>query len=338
VRAPTSSLTKGAVAAGREAGLDAVGVAPARPFTRARAALEGARSIVVGARSYGGGSRRTAGARPTATVARYAQRDHYRLLAEGLEAVATHLKDAGWKARVIADDNSLVDREAAYRAGLGWYGKSANILLPERGSWFVLGSVVTNAPLTPSRGPVEDGCGSCHRCIESCPTGAIVEPGVVDARRCLAWLLQAPGVFPVEARAALGDRLYGCDECQEVCPPNLVVDRRASAGVAAGDVEADRGVDLIDLLAATDDELLARHGRWYIPDRDLRYVRRNALVVLGNVGDGRDPEVEATLRRFLTDPDELLRAHACWACVQLGRADLLALVDGDESALVLAEL
>jgi epoxyqueuosine reductase len=302
------------------------------------AALDGARSIVVGALSYGGGSRRAPSSRPTATVARYARRDHYRLLADGLGAVAAHLTAAGWKARVIADDNSLVDREAAYRAGLGWYGKSANILLPGRGSWFVLGSVVTNAPLTPSRAPVDDGCGSCHRCIDSCPTGAIVEAGVVDARRCLAWLLQAPGVFPVEARAALGDRLYGCDECQEVCPPNLVVDRRHAGDAAASDDEPDRGIDVLELLTASDEELLSRHGRWYIPDRDLRYLRRNALVVLGNVGDGRDPEVDATLRRYLADPDELLRAHACWACAQLGRTDLLALVEGDESALVLAEL
>ena len=87
----------------------------------------------------------------------------------------------------------------------------------------------------------------------------------------------------------------------------------------------DRGIDVLELLAASDEDLLSRHGRWYIPDRDLRYIRRNALVVLGNVGDGRDPEVDATLRRYLVDPDELLRAHACWACAQLGRTDLLVL-------------
>ena len=134
-------------------------------------------------------------ARPR-SVARYAQRDHYKLLGDGLRAVAAGLKAAGWKARVVVDDNALVDREAAHRAGLGWFGKSANILLPGRGSWFVLGSVVTDAPLDASNGPVDDGCGSCRRCIDSCPTGAIVAPGVVDARRCLAWLVQSPGVFP----------------------------------------------------------------------------------------------------------------------------------------------
>ena len=123
---------------------------------------------------------------------------------------------------MVADDNALVDREAAYRAGLGWYGKNANLLLPGEGSWFVLGSVVTDAPAAPPSRPrrCADGCGTCTRCLDGCPTGAIVAPGVVDARRCLAWLLQVEGAFPREHRVALGDRLYGCDDCQEVCPPN----------------------------------------------------------------------------------------------------------------------
>jgi epoxyqueuosine reductase len=358
-------LTARVLEVGREAGLDAVGVAPATPFTRARealeqrkreglhggmaftyknparstdpaAALEGARAIVVGARSYRVAATSPLPGRPTAVVARYAQRDHYKLLGDGLRAVAAELKAAGWKARVVVDDNALVDREAAYRAGLGWFGKSANILLPGRGSWFVLGSVVTDAPLDASNGPVDDGCGSCRRCIDSCPTGAIVAPGIVDARRCLAWLVQSPGVFPKDARVALGNRLYGCDECQEVCPPNIAADRRPDD---AGDHEVPApGVDVLDLLAASDETLLERHGRWYIPDREVRYLRRNALIILGNTGDGREPEVEAALRTYLAHPDDLLRAHAAWACIQLDRADLLALVAEDPSPLVHAEL
>ncbi len=354
-------LTDAVLAAGREAGLDAVGVAPATPFTRARdaiesrkreglhggmaftyknperstdpqAALDGARAIVVGARSYRIAHTPSDSTRPTAVVARYAQHDHYRLLGDGLRSVAEALKHEGWKARVVADDNALVDREAAYRAGLGWYGKSANLLLPGRGSWFVLGSVVTDAPLRASTAPVPDGCGTCSKCIEGCPTGAIVRPGVVDARRCLAWLVQSPGVFPLEARVALGNRLYGCDECQEVCPPNLVVERRDPERPAG------QGVDVIEVLSASDSVLVERHGRWYIPDRAVRYLRRNVLVVLGNTADGSDPEVEDVLRTYLTDPDELLRAHACWACRRLGLDDLLTLVADDPSPLVRAEL
>ena len=120
---------------------------------------------------------------------------------------------------MVADDNALVDREAAVRAGLGWYGKNSNVLLPGAGSWFVLGTVITDAPL-PSSSRLSDGCGPCRRCLDGCPTGAIVAPGVVDARRCLAWLVQAPGSIPEDFRPAIGDRMYGCDDCQEVCPPN----------------------------------------------------------------------------------------------------------------------
>ena len=104
----------------------------------------------------------------------------------------TYPRSAGAQARVVADDNALVDREAAVRAGIGWYGKNANVLLPGRGSWFVLGSVITDAPLPASTEPVRDGCGTCDRCITGCPTGAIVEPGVVDARRCLACRVPVP--------------------------------------------------------------------------------------------------------------------------------------------------
>jgi epoxyqueuosine reductase len=307
------------------------------------AALPGARSLVVGARGYrraaddgedhGSGAGFGASGRgpapapaPVGRVARYAWEDHYGPLRAALTQVAQALKAEGWRARVLADDNALVDREAAYRAGLGWYGKNANLLLPGQGSWFVLGSVVTDAPLVPAGARVDDGCGGCTRCLDGCPTGAIVAPGVVDARRCLAWLLQVEGPFPREHRVALGDRLYGCDDCQEVCPPNRRLDRHeaaAPAGAAAEDT-----VDLLALLAASDDELMARHGRWYVPRREARYLRRNALVVLGNVADPGDGGVAAALRRALADDDPLVRGHAAWAARRLGRADLLSALPG----------
>jgi epoxyqueuosine reductase len=252
-------------------------------------------------------------------VARYAREDHYGALREGLAAVSDRLVRDGWRTRILCDDNALVDRAAAYRAGLGWYGKSSNLLLEGRGSWFVLGSVVTDAPLPPASTVVPDGCGSCTRCIDACPTGAIVAPGVVDARRCLAWLVQADGPFPVAFRDALGDRIYGCDDCQEVCPPNRRDDRRGTAPGTAGE---EAWVDLVDLLAADDRTLLDRHGRWYVPRRQARYLRRNALVALANVGDGRSPRVEAALTAALGDDDPLVRGHAAWAAVRLGRDDL----------------
>jgi epoxyqueuosine reductase len=329
---------------GREAGLDEVGIASAEPFSVARRAIEArkaegldggmqftyrnparatdpraivadARSLVVGARHY----RRhdpPPPDRPAGRVARYARSDHYAELRGALGVVAGELRDAGWTARVVCDDNALVDRAAAHRAGIGWYGKNANVLVPGRGSWFVLGAVVTDAPLTPTAvDPVADGCGSCTRCIDACPTAAIVGPGVVDARRCLAWLVQAAGSFPLEHRRALGDRLYGCDDCQEVCPPNRTDDRHH--GIAPGEPGDEVWVSLLDLLASTDDELLARHGRWYVPGRDPRYLRRNALVVLGNVARADDVAVRGVLRSIADGDDELLAEHARWAQDQL---------------------
>ena len=337
-------------AAGLDAGLDAVGVSRAEPFldtrrhlTERKAAglhggmhftygnperatdptqvLPGARSLVVGARSYRAVTPAPPSG-PAGRVARYSWRDHYEPLRHALGAVANRLEDRGHAAVVLVDDNRLVDREAAVRAGLGWYGKNTNVLLHDHGSWFVLGSVVTDAELPAATIPVAEGCGTCTRCLPACPTGALVAPGVLDARRCLAHLLQAPGDFPLEFREALGDRLYGCDDCQEACPPNRLEDRRHPPPPAAAADEA--WVPVLELLAASDEELLARHGRWYIPRRQPRYLRRNALVVLGNVGDGADPEVEAALRKALADPDPLLRSHAAWAAHRLGRSDLVA--------------
>ena len=319
-------------ALGREAGLDAVGVAAAAVFdgtrrhlherraaglhggmnftyrnpdrsTDPRRALPGARSMIIGARRYPPPPRRYTGAR----VAAYASDDHYGDLRRALRTIARRLEASGWHTRVLVDDNALVDREAAYRAGIGWYGKNSNVLLPGQGSWFVLGAVLTDALIESDDVPVEDGCGSCSRCIDGCPTGAIVAPGVVDARRCLAWLLQATGDFPLEHREALGDRIYGCDDCQEVCPPN-----RRSARAEVTD-----GVDVVELLELDDDVLLERFGRWYIADREPRYLRRNALVVLGNTASADDPAASAAIARYCHDADPMLRSHAEWAATRV---------------------
>lgn len=344
------SLADLACEAGRAAGLDAVGIAPALPFETTRhdletrkadglhggmkftfadparstdpgRALAGARSLVVGATSY----RRARpeppdGPAPVARVARYSWHDHYAPLRHALDAVAAVLVEAGHRARVLVDSNELVDREAARQAGLGWYGKNANLLLPGHGSFFVLGSVVTDADLPPTGPPAADGCGTCTRCLPACPTGALVAPGLLDARRCLAWLLEAPGEFPREHRVALGDRLYGCDDCQEVCPPNRTEDRHRPA--PPPDPGDQAWVRVLDVLRAADTELLREFGRWYIPRRDPRYLRRNALVVLGNTADRYDHEVVAVLDRYLCDPDPLLRVHAAWAAWRLGHREL----------------
>jgi epoxyqueuosine reductase len=203
----------------------------------------------------------------------------------------------------------------------------------------VLGSVITDAPLThalPVATSVPDGCGPCQRCLTACPTGALVGAGQLDARRCLAWLLQAPGVFPAEHREALGDRIYGCDDCQTACPINRLATRQAPPPPAEPEAQAE--VDVLWLLAATDEEVMASVGRWYIPGREPRYVRRNALIVLGNSGDRSDPRVAAALRHALEDIDPIVRAHAVWAAGRLDRRDLLEAVRHDGDPLVAAEV
>ncbi|MEP7202612.1 MAG: tRNA epoxyqueuosine(34) reductase QueG [Ilumatobacteraceae bacterium] len=294
-------------------------------------AVEGAQAVLVGARSYYL-DQPPAPAGAQGRVARYAWTDHYAPLREGLRTVARQLRRDGWRAVVFADDNSIVDREVAYRAGIGWFGKNANVLLPGAGSWFVLGCIVTTAPLPPAAGPAPDGCGSCRRCIDACPTGAIIAPGVIDAGRCLAWIIQKPGVMDRRWRAAIGDRIYGCDDCQTVCPPTV----RFAAKHQAPAVDLEPWVSLIDILDANDDEVMQRWGRWYVADRDPRWVRRNALVVLGNVGRREDAAVRRCLTRYLAHDDAMLRAHAVWAARRLGLDESLPTDDTDP--LVVEEL
>lgn len=279
--------------------------------TDPRRAVAGARSVVVAARPYltdrdpappAGGAH--------ARVGRYAWADHYAALRDGLRLVAHELKAAGHRATVFADDNSIVDRAIAHRAGIGWYGKNANLLLPGAGSWFVLGCVVTTAAFEPNTRPAPDGCGTCAACIDACPTEAIVAPGVVDARRCLSWVLQKAGSIPDEFRAAIGDRIYGCDDCQDACPVSIRLGDRHTVDL---DDEVQAWVDALELLDADDDWIEARYGRWYIAERDMRWLRRNALVATGNAGDPDDVRVRATVERYRDGGDPILAEHADWA-------------------------
>lgn len=342
-------------AVGLAAGLAAVGATDAGPFERTRADLEqrkaaglnatmqftyrnpsrstdprrtmsDARCLIVGAYDY----RREPAPRPadlpTGRVAAYSAEDHYGALRAALEQIAGALRREGFKALVLADQNHLVDRAAAHRAGIGWWGKSSNLLIAGAGSMVVLGSVLTDAPLELEEAAAAgDGCRTCTKCLQGCPTGAIIAPGVVDANKCLAWLLQASGRFPAEYRELLGDRLYGCDDCQDVCPPNQTLLRKPSAAGGAG-----AWVSILELLESDDETLMARFGRWYVPQRNPDYLRRNALVVLGNIGRGDDERTAQVLAASLAHHSSVVTAHAVWAARRLNRDDLLAALDGRE--------
>jgi epoxyqueuosine reductase len=285
-------------------------------------AVRGARSVIVAARSYltdREPDHPPALAGPHARVGRYAWVDQYAPLRAGLRSVARSIRRAEHRAVAYADDNSMVDRAIAHRAGLGWFGKNANLLLPGAGSWFVLGSIVTTAEYERAEQPVDDGCGTCRRCLDGCPTGAIIAPGVIDAGRCLSWILQKPGSIPLEWRVAVHDRIYGCDDCQDVCPisvrlgPRAAIDLDDDAGAGHG-----AWVDAVALLDADDEWIIERYGHWYVADRDYRWLRRNAIVVIGNIGDPADRCVRSTLDRYRAGDDELLAEHASWA---IGRLD-----------------
>ncbi len=326
--------------------------------TTPQMSVEGARSIIVGVRSYARDvdlhldnddvdsetqhiDRDTdkTFTSSTARVARYAWADHNEGLKQSLFAVMRRLRDDGHRAVVFADDNSIVDRETAYLAGIGWYGKNANLLLPSAGSFFVIGCVVTTAEL-PIGAPIEDGCGACSRCIPACPTAAIVSPGVIDGNRCLSWLLQKPGVFDRDYRVALHDRIYGCDDCQTSCPQTVrrSVPVQISTTVSRPTLPARATIDVEWLLHADDEAVMAVCDHWYTHQRDARWIRRNALIILGNIGQPTRESVHGIIARYATHSDAMLRSHAVWAAARLGYTDVIAGARGDVDPMVKDEL
>jgi epoxyqueuosine reductase len=243
---------------------------------------------------------------------RYTWFDAYAELREKLDALGRRL---GGEYRVLVDENDHVDREAAARSGVGFYGKNTMLITRRHGSWVVLGTLVTEAELeaTP-RLPLD--CGSCTLCIEACPTGALDDPGTLDSTRCLSYWSQAPGEIPEEYRSEMGAQVYGCDICQDVCPWNRGIEkRRADEPVPAG---AEPHVSLVEWLELADDELRARYERLYFPRKDPRYLRRNALVAVGNSGSS---ELRPAVEAYAAGDDPLLREHAEWALAQLDEAD-----------------
>jgi epoxyqueuosine reductase len=239
---------------------------------------------------------------------RYTWFDAYAALRDKLDALGRRL---GGAYRVLVDANQHVDREGAARSGVGFYGKNTLLITKRHGSWVVLGTLVTDVELEPTA-PLELDCGSCTLCIDACPTGALDEPGVLDSTRCLSYWTQAPAPIPEEYREPLGDSVYGCDICQDVCPWNRGVEKRRAG--TAPPVGSEPHVSLVDWLEADAAELRARYGRLYVPRNDSRYLRRNALVALGNAGAS---EHRATLEHYAQDDDPLLREHARWALARL---------------------
>jgi epoxyqueuosine reductase len=270
------------------------------------ALLPGARTVVSAALCYYAPGPEPA--RGEGRMPRYTWRDAYAELREKLDALGSRL-EADY--RVLVDANQHVDREAAARSGVGFYGKNTMLITRRHGSWVVLGTLVTTAELEPTPKLALD-CGSCRLCIDACPTNALDEPGTLDANRCLSYWTQSKHSIPEPYRDALEDRVYGCDICQDVCPWNRGIEKRRASDPTIPGTEAT--VSLVDWLEAEDAELRMRYERLFVPRNDPRYLRRNAIVAAGNNGT---PDERTVLERYARSEDPLLREHAEWALARL---------------------
>jgi len=322
----------------QELGIDVVGTAPAEAYSgterhirerRARGLfadlkftiarpeeschperlLPGARSVVSAALCYYAPEPE----RPPGhgRLPRYTWHDAYDELRQKLDHLGRRLNCSY---RVLVDENQHVDREAAHRSGVGFYGKNTMLITRRHGSWVVLGTLVTDLELEPT--PALDlDCGECRLCIDACPTGALDEPGVLDANRCLSYWTQAPASIPETYREHLDAQVFGCDICQDVCPWNRGVERRrAETALPDG---ATPHISLLDWLTAESDELRSRYERLYVPRNDGRWLQRNALVAAGNVGG---KELSAAVAGHATGDDPMLQEHAAWAQSRIMRA------------------
>lgn len=280
-----------------------------------RLPLAGGVSAIVVALNYGG-------TEPTGPVARYARGDDYHVvmwkkLGELHGWIDDYLGRAV-RARAFVDTGPLLERDLARRAGLGWFGKNTNLLNPKLGSFFFLGALLVDLELQPDAPFEADRCGSCTRCLDACPTKAFTEPRVLDATRCISYLtIELREAIPVDLREAMGDLIYGCDICQDVCPWNVrfANDLREEAfrprPMFAGQ---DARAIALRLLSMDDEAYRAAFKGSPMKRAKRRGLARNAAVVLGNIGDSRDAEA---LRRAMGDPEPTVREHAAWALDRL---------------------
>ncbi len=249
-------------------------------------------------------------------VARYARGvDYHDLMTAGLRRLAARVADAfpGSATRPYVDTGPVLERELAGRAGLGAVGKHTNLLHPEAGSWFLLGELFTTLDLAPDA-PLADLCGSCTRCLEACPTGALPEPYRLVSDRCISyWTIEHRGPLPEAARVLVGEWVFGCDLCQEACPWNA-----APAGADHPELRLppERAeLDLAGLLRLSREEYVTRFRGSPMKRAKYEGLRRNAAVAMGNRGDAR---YAPALTEALGDDDPVVRSHAAWALERCG--------------------
>ena len=254
-----------------------------------------------------------------AAIARYARgRDYHKVLRARLQKLCDRIEvDAGrFGYRVFADSAPVMEVELAARSGIGWRGKHTLLLSREAGSWFFLGEIYTDLPLPPDAS-VDEHCGTCRKCLDACPTGAIIAPFRLDARRCISYLtIELKGPIPVELRPLIGNRVYGCDDCQLVCPWN-----RYARVTREPDFRVRNGLDdveLADLFAWTEPQFRRRLAGSAIFRIGYERWLRNLAVGLGNAPSS--PTVVQALRARADHPSALVREHVAWALARHAEA------------------
>ncbi len=274
--------------------------------------LPGARSVIVLAMNYWQGPRSASQERPGAgRIARYAWGDDYHDMIESrLRALDEFLQVYGGRQRYYVDTGPVLERDFAAEAGVGWQGKSTMLLHPQLGTWYFLAELLTTLTLEPDA-PVRHRCGTCTRCLDACPTGAIRrdQPFRLDARLCISYLtIEHKGAIPLELRPLLGDRIYGCDDCLDACPWNRFAQASREAAFQAR--PATDGVPLRDFLAMSDEDFRAAFRGSPIKRTKRRGLLRNVCVALGNIGTAADLPA---LERATAQEEELIAEHARWA-------------------------
>jgi epoxyqueuosine reductase len=277
--------------------------------------LPGAKSIVVLAMNYfqGGAAHRATPAANTGRIARYAWGDDYHdLIANKLDKIDEFLRQFGGQQKCYVDTGPILERDHAAQAGIGWHGKSTMLINEQLGTWFFLAEILTTILLPPDQ-PVPDRCGTCERCINACPTGAITGSHRLDARRCISYLtIELKGPIPLHLRPLIGDRLFGCDDCLDACPWNRFA--RASREAAFSANPSTHRMLLRDYLSLSNDEFRALFKNSPIKRVKRRGFLRNVCVALGNVGN---PSDVPALERAAADPEPLIAEHAQWAILQI---------------------
>lgn len=303
--------------------------------------LEDAQSIISLACSYLGDSADSSDTL-NGRIARYSWGDDYhRVLKKRIAdfcADLSELVDIELKLRIFVDDGPMNDRAAARRSGVGWVGKNTNILTPSHGSWVLLGQVITNLPL-PSDLPLKKSCGNCVRCIDDCPTGAIVAPYVIDNKRCISYLtIELKGVIPRDLRPLMGDWIFGCDICQDVCPVNL----KALPGHLE-EFKQRNGFstpELVPILEMDQVTFSDKYKNSPIKRTKLVGLQRNACVALGNNGDKK--AILPLSKALCSSEESVVRLHAAWAIGRIGGREAATVLerarDSESDAAVLEEI